>query len=46
MRDFFTDIMFEEKYLDQIYNQSYDKIVQGYLTKIDNLNTYALLRGL
>jgi hypothetical protein len=43
MRDCFIDILLEEKYLDKIYNQSYDGNIQAYLTKLDNLNAHAYL---
>jgi hypothetical protein len=46
MKERFTDILLEEKYLDKLYNQVYDRNIQAYLTKIDNLNAFVSLRGL
>jgi hypothetical protein len=46
MKERFTDVLLEEKYLDELHNQVYDGNIQAYLTKLDNLNAFVGLRGL
>jgi hypothetical protein len=46
MKERFMEIFLEEKYLEKFYNQVYDKNIQAYLTKIDNLTTFISLKGL
>jgi hypothetical protein len=45
MKERFTNILLEEKYLDELDNQIYDRYIQAYLTKIDKLKAFVGLSG-